>query len=73
MSIVSINDITDRDIIKDYVLKMNVRDASALRKYINENEPGLDFNITIKKPESLGGGSMTMFLSLDQYIFLNIA
>ena len=73
MSIVSINDITDRDFIKDYVLKMNVRDASALRKYINENEPGLDFNITIKKPESLGGGSMTMFLSLDQYIFLNIA
>ena len=73
MSIVSINDITDRKYINDYVLKMKVKDASALRKYITENEPGLDFNIEVEKPESLGGGSMSMFLSLDQYIFLNIA
>lgn len=73
MCIVSVNDITDRDYISDYVLKMNVRDASAFRRYITDNEPGLDFNITVQKPESLGGGSMPMFLSLDQFIFLNIA
>lgn len=73
MSIMSINDITDRKYIKNYVLQMNVKDASALRKYITENEPGLDYNIVVKKPESLGGGSMNMFLKFDQYIFLNIA
>lgn len=73
MSIMSINDVTDRKFIKDYVLGMNVKDASSLRRYITENEPGLDFNIEVQKPESLGGGSMPMFLTLDQFIFLNIA
>ena len=52
---------------------MNVRDSSALRKYMAANEPGIDYNIQIQKPESLGGGSMEVFLQLDQYIFLNIA
>lgn len=72
-SIMSINGVSDRNFIKDYVMYMNVKDSSALRKYITENEPGVDFNITIEKPKSLGGGSMTLFLSIDQYIFLNIA
>lgn len=72
-SIMSINGVSDRNFIKDYVMYMNVKDSSALRKYITENEPGIDFNITIEKPKSLGGGSMTLFLSIDQYIFLNIA
>jgi hypothetical protein len=52
---------------------MNVKDARAIRRYINENEPGIDYNIEIQKPESLGGGSMTVFLQLDQYVFLNVA
>ena len=73
MSIMSVNGVTDRDFIKRYVRNMNVRDSSALRKYISDNEPGLDYNITINKPESLGGGSMPAFLQLDQLIFLNIA
>ena len=72
-SIVSINGITDRNYINDYVMYMNVRDSSSLRKYITDNEPGLDFNIEVERPESLGGGSITMFLTLDQFIFLNIA
>ncbi len=73
MSIMSVNGVTDRGYIRDYVRKMNVKDSSALRKYINENEPGLDYNLTIEKPESLGGGSMSVFLQTDQFIFLNIA
>ena len=73
LSIMSVDGITDRNIVRDFVRKMNVRDSSALRKYITDNEPGLDHNITIEKPESLGGGSMNVFLQLDQYIFLNIA
>lgn len=73
MSIVSINGNEDRDYISDYVQKMNVRDSLSLRKYITENEPGLDYTVVVERPESLGGGSMPVFLSLDEYVFLNIA
>lgn len=72
-SIISINGITDRKYIENYVMYMTVKDSSALRKYITKNEPGIDFNITVERPVSLGGGSMKMFLTLDQFIFLNIA
>jgi hypothetical protein len=72
LSIVSINGNEDREYISNYVQNMNVRDALALRKYINENEPGLDYTVTVERPESLGGGSMPVFLSLDEYVFLNI-
>ena len=72
-SIVEVNNVTDRKYIAEYVAYMSVQDSSALRKYISDNEPGLDFNLTVEKPASLGGGSMPMFLSLDQYLFLNIA
>ena len=73
MSIMAINDITDREYIHDYVKNMSVRDSSALRTYIYENEPGVNFNIEVKRPESLGGGSETTFLRLDQFLFLNRA
>ena len=73
LSIVSVNGIDNREYINQYVFYMNVRDSSALRKYITENEPGLDFNVEVERPESLGGGSVRMFLTLDQFIFLNIA
>ena len=69
----SINGITDPKFIKEYIAKMNLKDASSFRRYTVENEPGLDFNVEVERPESLGGGSMKTFLSLDQYIFLNIA
>lgn len=69
----SINGVTDKNFIKEYIVKMNIRDSSSLRRYILDNEPGLDFNITVERPQSLGGGSMTTFLTLDQFIFLNIA
>jgi len=73
MSIMEVDGVTDRKIIRNFVRNMNVRDSSALRKYINDNEPGIDYNIEVEKPESLGGGSMPVFLQLDQNIFLNIA
>jgi hypothetical protein len=71
--IMSINGNTNREYIEDYVLNMNVRDSLSLRKYINSNEPGLDFEFEIEKPQSLGGGSQKVFLPFDQFIFLNIA
>lgn len=73
LCVMSVNGVTDRNFIANYVRNMRVKDSSALRKYINENEPGLDYNIEVEKPASLGGGSVTVFLSLDQYVFLNIA
>ena len=71
--VMSVNGNTNRGFISEYVKNLNTRDSLALRKYINETEPGLDFNVEIEKPKSLGGGSQTVFLSFDQFIFLNIA
>ena len=72
LSIMSVDGNTDRSFISDFVKRMNVKDSSSLRKYISKHEPGIDYNIDIEKPESLGGGSMSVFLQLDQFIFLNI-
>ena len=71
--IMAVDGITDRKYINDFIKRMNVRDSAALRKYMNQNEPGVDYNITIEKPASLGGGSIETFLQLDQFLFLNIA
>lgn len=71
--VMAVDGITDREYINNFIRKMNVRDSSALRKYMQKNEPGVDYNITVERPESLGGGSFETFLQLDQFIFLNIA
>ena len=52
---------------------MPARDALMLRRYIIENEPGIDFEITVQRPESLGGGSFKTFLNWDDTVFLNIS
>lgn len=70
--IMSVNDVTDRKYIMNFVRNMNAKDSLALRKYMTSNEPGIDYNIEVQRPESLGGGSMSVFLQLDQLIFLNI-
>lgn len=71
--VMAVDGITDKNYIRDFIMKMNVRDSSALRKYITNNEPGIDYNIVVERPESLGGGSFNTFLQLDQFLFLNIA
>lgn len=70
MGIMSVNGNTDRKFIHDYVRTMPIRDAASLRRYIAKNTPGVDYNFEIEKPESLGGGSMPVFLQFDQFIFL---
>ena len=70
MSTVSVNGISDRKYVSNYIVNMNLRDASAYRKYIVENEPGIDYNIKVKRPDSLGGGYIDTFLQLDQFIFV---
>lgn len=70
LSTMSINGNTDRSYIAEYIIKMNIRDAIEYRKYIIENEPGIDYNIKVEKPSSLGGGYVETFLQLDQFIFI---
>lgn len=71
--IMSINGNTSRAFIENYIENMNVRDSLMLRKYITANEPGLNFELDIEKPQSLGGGSQKVFLPFDKFIFLNIS
>ena len=70
LSTMSINGITDRNYIANYILNMNLKDAAEYRKYIIDNEPGIDYNIKVKRPDSLGGGYIDTFLQLDQFIFI---
>lgn len=71
--VMAVDGITDRAYISDFIRRMRVKDSSALRKYISENEPGMDYTITVERPKELGGGSFKTFLQLDQFLFLNIA
>lgn len=73
LSIMSINGETDRTYISKYVKNMIARDALMLRRYILENEPGVNFEIEVERPESLGGGSFKTFLEWNDSVFLNIA
>ena len=70
MQIMSINGNESRTFIHDYVENMPIKDSSSLRRYIARNTPGVDYNFEIEKPASLGGGSMSVFLQFDQFIFL---
>ena len=70
MSTISVNGITDRKYVSDYILNLNLKDAAEYRKYIVDNEPGIDYNIKVKRPDSLGGGYIETFLQLDQFIFV---
>lgn len=71
--VMSVDGITDRKYIEEFIMKMNVKDSSSLRIYIGKNEPGINYNITVERPESLGGGSFETFLQLDKFLFLNIS
>ena len=73
LQIVAVNDNYDRDYVRKYITQMPARDSLMLRKYINENKPGIDFTIEVERPESLGGGSFTSFLNWDDSVFLNIS
>ena len=73
LQVVAINGNYDREYIRKYINVMPARDSLALRRYINDNAPGIDFTIEVQRPESLGGGSFKTFLNWDDSVFLNIA
>ena len=72
LHIMSVNGNTDRKFIKNYITNMPARDSLMLRRYINDNRPGINFEIEVQRPESLGGGSFKTFLNWDDSVFLNI-
>ena len=73
MQVVSVNGNSDRGFIKDYIHNMRAGDSLKLRRYIVNNEPGMDFEVKIERPEDLGGGSFSTFLEWDDNVFLSIA
>ena len=73
MQIVAINGNYDREYIRKAIYNMPANDSLKLRRYILENEPGLDFEVEIERPESLGGGSFKTFLEWNDTVFFNIA
>lgn len=73
LQVVSIDGNTDRKYINKFINTMPARDSLTLRRYINDNTPGMNFNITVERPESMGGGSFETFLNWDDSVFLNIS
>jgi len=73
MQIVAINGNYDREYVRKAIYNMPASDSLMLRRYILENEPGLDFEVEIERPKSLGGGSFKTFLEWNDTVFFNIA
>ena len=73
LQVVSVDGNADRKYINKFINTMPARDSLMLRRYINDNAPGMNFNITVERPESMGGGSFDTFLNWDDSVFLNIS
>lgn len=73
MQIISVNGNSDKRFIHDFVMNMPASDSLAFRRYIYDNQPGVDFEVEVKRPESMGGGSFKCFLEWDDTVFWNIA
>ena len=71
LEIQAINGNYDRVFIHNYIKNMRAKDSMDLRRYISQNEPGVNFNIVVERPEEFGGGSFTTFLEWDDTLFLN--
>ena len=59
--IMSIDGRNDKEWIHNFVRVMPARDSLALRRYINDIEPGVDLSITVEGP---GGDPIDTFLVL---------
>lgn len=68
----AVNGNTDREYIKLYIENMLAKDALEYRTYLSTKVPGVNLNIEIPVPESLGGGSFTTFLPIGETIFINV-
>lgn len=66
LQIMSVDGRTDKQWIFNYVRVMPARDSLALRKYINEIEPGIDLSVTIEGP---GDDPLDTFLVIGPDFF----
>lgn len=73
MQIQAVDDNYDAEYVKEFIKNMPAKDSLDLRRYIIDNEPGMNFEVEIERPESLGGGSFKTFLEWDDSVFLNIS
>ena len=73
MQIVSVNGNTDKQFIHDFVMNMPASDSLAFRRYVYDNQPGVDFEVEVERPVSQGGGTFKCFLEWDDYVFWHIA
>lgn len=69
---VSINGIDSEDYIKGYIENMKAQDAYEYRMFMEQNTPGVNYQIKVNIPESDGGGSFDTFLRIDELIFRNV-
>jgi hypothetical protein len=58
--IVSIDGISDRNAIRQFISKMPARDSKNLRNFIINNEPGIDLEVDIHCPECLKHGRVAL-------------
>jgi hypothetical protein len=66
MQIMSVDGKTDKEWIFNFARMMPARDSLALRKYINEIEPGVDLKVTVTGP---GGDPIETFLVIGPDFF----
>lgn len=64
--IVEVNGSRDRELIKNFVSNLRIKDAKDFMDYAEKIESGVDLNITVQTP---GGGSVTTFLPLNFSFF----
>lgn len=60
--IVEVNGSRDRELVKNFVNNLRIKDAKELTNYVEKIESGVDLNITVQTP---GGGSVSTFLPLN--------
>jgi hypothetical protein len=73
MQIVSVNGNADRKFIHEFVMNMPDSDSLAFRRYVYDNQPGVDFEVEVERPVSQGGGTFKCFLEWNDYVFWHIA
>jgi hypothetical protein len=73
MQIVSVDGNTDKKFIHNFVMNMPASDSLAFRRYVYDNQPGVDFEVDVERPVSHGGGTFKCFLEWDDYVFWHIS
>ncbi len=61
-----IDGIRDKMKISTIIRNLPIIDSRSIRKYIKDNEPGIDLNVVARTP---GGGSVNTFLKFSSNFF----